>query len=125
MSGQFIIGYDIANLPSTTTNETLDDILRSGIGGEGSDPLDTIQGTEPFRSIGLDGFMAHNCYAEEEIDVPIFIGMKLIECGNRGEPIVDACSIQVIEDARDTVERALQSNGFEGPIEVAFLLGLS
>lgn len=124
MSGTLIVGCNISTCRNIGSDETLEARFRSAIANPVSHISTILEEMKLFREFGLEGFSGFNYYSEEDIDPPVFIGVKLCECGNRGELPIGSCDWSDVRLAKRKVELALRSKGFEGTIEVAFLLGL-
>lgn len=130
LGGQLIVGIDISKCVHHETGKSLKDIIIARIleseEGDEDDVLEYIQDNKFLQNeLGLDGFAAYDGYGEFECDGPVFVGMELCSCGNRGEPLSGSCTPEDIHEVVDTVVTSLAAKGFRGPISVAFVLGAS
>ncbi len=126
LGGNLIVGCRLETCIHTPSGRNMREYLTQELGhdpvGEESEYGDGKKIREMF---GLDLLYAYDSYAEEELDEPVFIGLSVCQCGNRGEPISGRCSLQDVEKTAQKVKQSLLEKEFTGVMEIAFLLEAS
>jgi hypothetical protein len=121
-SGILIVGCNIEHCRNPDTDETINDLFRSEYTGDWFHLPEGVEKSEVIKSFDLKGFTGMNYLAEGEVHSPVYIGVSVSSCRNRGESPVGNCTWGVIQEAKKKVEQSLKAKGFMGPIDVAFIL---
>ncbi len=127
LGGELVLGCDLSKCRHLETKRLLRDILMEHLSEDEQEDEDSIWslGGKAQELFDLQLFRAYDNYSNNDRLEPTFIGVGLCRCGNRGEPIADACSREKLDEATTKLQQVFREKGLEGEIVLAFMLEAS